>query len=228
MKKNDNKTTEIKKQFSSLLWGKLPAKESLKSFPVISLIASNILVLIITIVEDQSVLNVLWIYWFQSVIIGVFNFLKILSLKKFTADGMKMNNQPVIESKSAKAGTAVFFLIHYGIFHAVYAGFLSSFSSMGILANKNVNYNFVLLTSLVFFINYLIEFIFSYRKERDLIHSLPKVMMAPYKRIIPMHLTIIISYFIMFGAVLGIVDFNNVLLLVFIGLKTFSDLLTHQ
>lgn len=141
---------------------------------------------------------------------------------------MKVNNEPVTESKSAKVGTAFFFLIHYGIFHAVYAGFLSSFSSMGILTDKYVDYNFVLLTSLVFFINYLIEFIFSYRKERDLIHSLPKVMMAPYKRIIPMHLTIIFSGFVMFGSVLGITDFSNAVLLIFVGLKTFSDLLTHQ
>lgn len=228
MKQNDYKPSEIKKQYSSLLWGKLPTKESLKSFPVISIVASNVLVLIFTILEDQSVLNVLWIYWFQSVIIGLFNFLKILSLKKFTVDGMKMNNKPLTESKTAKIGTAVFFLVHYGIFHAVYAGFLSGFSSIGILTNKIVDYNFVLITSLVFLINYLIEFIFSYRKERDLVLSLPKLMMAPYKRIIPMHLTIIFSGFIMFGAVLGISDFSNVVLLVFIGLKTFSDLLTHQ
>lgn len=217
-----------KTEAKSVIWGKLPNKESMKSFPVISLLASNILIAVFAIAENQSVLEILWIYWFQSVIIGVFNFLKILSLKKFTVDNVKINGKRLENTRAAKISVGIFFIIHYGIFHIVYAGFLSSFSNMGKLFTTKIDYNFVLLISLVFFFNYLAEFIFSIRKEQEAIHSLTKVMMAPYKRIIPMHITIIISGFVMFGSSLLNIDGSNLILMVFMGLKTFSDLLTHQ
>jgi len=170
----------------------------------------------------------LWIYWFQSVIIGVFNFLKIISLKDFTVDGLKMNNKLLTKSKAAKASVATFFLFHYGFFHFVYAIFLFAFFSMNSISNGGIDVVFILLTSLVFFINYLVEFIFSFRREQSIVQSLPKLMMAPYKRIIPMHLTIILSGFVLVGGAVGVTNSNVVILLIFIGLKTLMDLFSHS
>lgn len=224
----DKKISDLKrKEFITAIWGKFPTKESLKSFPVISILISNILIAVFALIENQSVLNILWVYWFQSVIIGVFNFVKILSLKNFTVDDMKMNNKPLANSKSAKLGVGIFFLVHYGIFHAVYAGFLFSFSSTNVLSSRGVDPSFILLTSLVFFANYLGEFIFSLRSSESTVYSLPKVMMAPYKRIIPMHLTIILSGFVMAGSVFGAIDLGFIVLLIFLALKSFIDLFTH-
>lgn len=216
------------RDFIKVFGGKLPGKEIFKSFSAWSLLISNLLIAFFIIIEKQSVLNVLWVYWFQSVIIGVFNFFKIISLKEFTADGLWVNDKPVKKTNSAKIGIAVFFLIHYGFFHFVYAIFLFSFVSMGSNSNGTLDVTFILLTSLIFFVNYIIEFIYSFRHDQTTVQSLPKLMMAPYKRIIPMHLTIILSGFVMAGGAFGAINTNIIILLIFIGLKTIVDLITHS
>ena len=228
MNSPDKIASKGSKNIITVFGGKMPGKEMFKSFSVWSLLISNLLIALFTIIEKQSVLNVLWVYWFQSVIIGVFNFFKILSLKEFSVDGLKMNNKLLTTSKAAKASVATFFLFHYGFFHFVYAIFLFSFFSMGGILNGKIDTTFILLTSLIFFVNYLMEFIFTLRREQSTVQSLPKLMMAPYKRIIPMHLTIILSGFVMVGGAFSTTDPNITILLIFIGLKTFMDLVTHS
>jgi hypothetical protein len=220
--------TMKKPNLIKILAGKMFNKKMFKSFSVWSVLFSNFLIALFTIIENESVLNVLWIYWFQSVIIGVFNFFKIISLNDFTVDGLKMNNKLLTNSKAAKASVAIFFLFHYGFFHFVYAIFLFAFFSMNSISNGGIDVVFILLTSLVFFINYLVEFIFSFRREQSIVQSLPKLMMAPYKRIIPMHLTIILSGFVLVGGAVGVTNSNVVILLIFIGLKTLMDLFSHS
>jgi len=224
----ERKLDKERKSFITALGGKMPNKEIFRSLPVISLLGSNLLIAVFAIVENQSVLNILWAYWLQSVVIGFFNFFKILSLKKFTVDGMKMNSQPLTESKAAKIGVGIFFLVHYGIFHGVYAGFLYAFGSMGIISKEGIDFTFIMITGLVFFVNYTGEFIFSYRRDQATVLSLPKIMFAPYKRIIPMHLTLILSGFVIVGGAMSLVNSNFIILIIFIGLKTFVDLITHS
>jgi hypothetical protein len=139
-----------------------------------------------------------------------------------------MNGHLLAKSRSAKVGVAVFFLIHYGFFHFVYAVFLSAFISIREISTGGIDFSFILLTSMVFAVNYLGEFIFTFRREQTTIHSLPKLMMAPYKRIIPMHLTIIFSGFVLAGGVFTEGGSNMIILLIFTGLKTFIDLVTHS
>ena len=210
-----------------MIGGKLPGKELFKSFSTWTLLISNLLIAVFAILENQSALNVLWVYWFQSVIIGVFNFFKIISLKEYNVDGLKMNNKLVTKSNSAKVGIAVFFLFHYGFFHFVYAVFLLTFITMPEISSGGIDMTFILITSLVFFVNYLGEFVFNFKRDQQTVQNLPKLMMSPYKRIIPMHLTIILSGFVMAGGIFGITNINAGILLIFMFLKTFIDLLTH-
>lgn len=212
---------------TNLLNGKLLSKQMFRGFPAWSLLFSNLFIAVYSIIDKQNVFNILWVYWFQSVIIGVLNFLKIITLKEYNVDGLKMNNKPIEKTKNAKAFVAVFFLFHYGFFHFVYAVFLIAFISEGSVLNSGLDKNFILLASFIFFINYLIEFIVSFRGEST-VESLPKLMFSPYKRIIPMHITIIASGFVFAGGVISSVDPNIVILLIFIGLKTLVDLATHS
>ena len=220
-------SSPITKTAVEFLGRRILNKETFKSLSVWSLLTSNLLIALFTIIEKQSVLNILWIYWFQSVIIGVFNFFKIITLKDYTVDGMKMNGKPLTKSKSAKIGVAVFFLFHYGFFHLVYAVFLSAFILIGAISKGGIDVTFILLTSMIFFIHYLVEFIFTFRQEQLTVHSLPKLMFVPYKRIIPMHLTIILSGFVLVGGAFGSVNHNITILLIFIGLKTVMDIITQ-
>ena len=227
MEKQERISKENRRQLINMIGGKLPGKEMFKSFSTWTLLISNLLIAVFAILENQSALNVLWVYWFQSVIIGVFNFFKIISLKEYNVDGLKMNNKLVTKSNSAKVGIAVFFLFHYGFFHFVYAVFLLTFITMAEISSGGIDMTFILITSLVFFVNYLGEFIFNFKRDQQTVQSLPKLMMSPYKRIIPMHLTIILSGFVMAGGIFGITNINAGILLIFMFLKTFIDLLTH-
>jgi hypothetical protein len=191
------------------------------------LIFSNLIVIFFAIVDNLSAVEVLWIYWIQSVIIGVFNFIKIISLKEFTTTGFRRGGSELPPTNAAKISTAIFFLIHYGFFHFVYAIFLGSFSGMTGTNSTGSSGNYLLFTSLIFFLSYLIEYIQSSRTQPEVIPNLGVLMFAPYFRIIPMHMTIIFGGFIsVIGEILS-VNIDLAIIILFVGIKTFVDLLSH-
>lgn len=176
-----------------------------------SLLLSNIMVIILAIFQKWEISTVLWIYWIQSVIIGFFQFLRILSLKKFSTENFKINNQPVSPTIQTKTFTALFFIFHYGFFHFIYAIFLFNF-----FTNQPLNFTYLFLGGLIFFLNHF----FSYRQNKIIdeqkLQNIGQLMFSPYVRIIPMHLIIIL------GALLG-----QSTLIIFLLLKTLTDAIMH-
>jgi len=197
-------------------------------FSTLSLIFSNLLVIIFAVVDNLSAVDILWIYWTQSVIIGIFNFIKILSLKEFSTEGFRQGGKQVLPTKAAKISTAIFFLFHYGFFHVIYAVFIGSFSTFGRIGNVGNDTNYILYASLTFFASYFIEFINSKNEQSDVLPNLGSLMFAPYARIIPMHLTIILGGFI--GAAGGLLSTNTnlAIIILFTAIKTIVDLITHS
>ena len=197
-------------------------------FSTLSLIFSNLLVIVFAVVDNLSALNILWIYWSQSVIIGIFNFLKIITLKEFSTEGFRQGNKPVLPTKSAKISTAIFFLFHYGFFHVIYAVFLGGFSNFMYTGVDGSENNFIFYAAAAFFISYLIEFINSGNEEQEAIPNLGKLMFAPYARIIRMHFTIILGGFIGAAGSFFAADTNMAIIVLFTGIKTVVDLITHS
>jgi hypothetical protein len=208
----------------SILWKRI----DLTKFSTLSLIFSNVLVIVFAIVDRLSALDLLWIYWSQSVIIGFFNVVKILSLKEFSTEGFKQGNKQVLPTKNAKISTAVFFLFHYGFFHFVYAIFLGGFSLFAGTASRGPGKAYLFYSAATFFASYLIEFVRSRNEETQELPNLGRLMFAPYVRIVPMHLTIILGGLI--GAVGSAFSANTDLFIIvlFAGIKTVVDLITHS
>ncbi len=195
-----------------------------------SLVASNILTLILAVTLHWSLLTIMWIYWCQSVIIGFFNVIRILKLKTFSAKNLKLNNIPVEKIKLFrniptlfKVFVACFFAFHYGFFHLVYAVFLSVGTIASLYGSAvgfplpfgHVAFFGVLFSAGVFFINHLFSFIYNSKKDEGL-PDIGRLMFYPYARIIPMHITIII------GVLLG-----PMALPFFLVLKTIADVVMH-
>jgi len=208
----------------SQLWSKVDFRKT----ETLSLIFSNLLVIFFAIVDGISANEVLWIYWSQSVIIGIFNFINMITLKEFSTEGFKQGNKQPLPTRAVAISSAVFFLFHYGFFHLVYAVFLGVFSEFSNASGTGSGNKYLLLSAGVFFISYLIEFINSRKEQTDELPNLGAIMFAPYARIIPMHLTIILGGFIGAAGSFFSTNTNLSIIILFIGIKTVVDLITHS
>lgn len=203
------------------------------------LLIPNILTIAAALWQGWSVLQLLWPYWMQSVIIGIFARRRILALKDFCVEGFKINDRPVPANPQTLRTTAFFFAIHYGFFHLIYFFFLMTFTFTanpeGLVEMTNSDTGQITLVrfgqlhpiDFLFFIGIAISFWFSHKVsasehvEADLARkpNIGTLMFLPYARIIPMHLTII------FGSLLG---GGRIAVLLFALLKTGADLLMHN
>ena len=85
----------------------------------------------------------------------------------------------------------------------------------------------ILLSILLLTIGHLVS-IYEYKILRNKEESIDSLMHAPYGRIIPLHLTIIASGFIMIVLPPSGDLTNAVLLVLFMWLKTIADFLAHN
>ena len=92
----------------SQLWSKVDFTKT----STLSLIFSNLLVVFFAIVDGISANEVLWIYWSQSVIIGIFNFINMITLKEFSTEGFKQGKKQMLPTRATAISSAVFFLFH--------------------------------------------------------------------------------------------------------------------
>ncbi len=184
-----------------------------------SLLTANLTTIALAILERWDLHTMLWLYWWQSVVIGFFNMVKILLLREFSTENFRLGNTPAPPTTDTKIFTAFFFLFHFGLFHLVYAIFLSRGSMARSAATVSPAWHAAAafdFNLILFFANGLFTFLFN----RDWARSgqnLGTVMFAPYYRIIPMHMTIILAGFFSPGA----------LLYVFLLFKTASDVISH-
>lgn len=160
------------------------------------LIFANVVTIIIAVAFKWNVIDVMWIYWAQSVIIGLIAIARILLSKQFF--------------------TAGFFLAHYGLFHLVYFLFLYTSNQQSAPTVPVVG---IALCSLIFLVNHVFSSWRNWKRDMSRKPDPGRMMLAPYIRIIPMHLTII------FGSNYATSTSTLVLFLV---LKTIVDVIMHM
>ena len=178
-----------------------------------SLVAANSVALGLALHQHWSLTSLLLLYWAQSVIIGVANIFRTLNLDRFSTANFTINDRPVEPTPQLKRQTARFFALHYGIFHAVYLGFIVAFRRGEALWTWPLA-----LCIAVFALNHL----WSYRRnraaDREGTPNIGILMFLPYGRIVPMH-AIILSGMVFAPTGIGIV--------IFIVLKTAADVAMH-
>jgi uncharacterized protein DUF6498 len=167
--------------------GREMAAEARADHSVYALIAANLLALLVAWLTKMSLRELMLVYWIQSVIIGVTSVIRILSLQRFSTENFSMNDGPVPETVGSKIHVAVFFVVHYGIFHAVYLLFILVGSRQE-LGGSALGY---LLCALVFAVNHGYSMLQNVRRDARGRPNLGTLMALPYGRIVPMHLTIV-------------------------------------
>lgn len=163
-------------------------KRLLSNPSVLFLIAGNLYCIWYYQKYPEDFATIVWIYWFQSIIIGFFNFLELLTARSGEG-GVEIVNKN--GTKLAKGCAAWFFLFHFGLFHFVYFLFLLvDFNSASV---KKLVLLFGIAT---FFLESLIGFIRHKIVERTEKVNIGLLFFLPYLRILPMHLMILIPKFL--------------------------------
>jgi hypothetical protein len=180
------------------------------------LVFSNIFTILLAVMLGYTIGIVIWAYWLESVIIGVFAFLKLL------IGGMR---QPKMLPVSI--ALALFFLFHYGMFHLGYFIFLSALPWFSLDQSMMP---LIALSAGILFASHAFSFYeHIFRKQEKIAAGFGAAaglqFKEPYSRIVPIHLTIILSGFIV--VIFGVGQ-NILLILMFMGLKTISDLHFHN
>jgi hypothetical protein len=201
--------------------------------PVISLIFANLVTIVLAILGNWDLATVMFIYWAQSVTIGFFTVVSLLTADTATL-AVEME-KPIRERGGTETVTprfvryyqcllAGFFALHYGLFHWGYYSFIVE---SGLFGTVNFSDPPLWLSCALFFANHLYSHI-TYRHEGPKGSSyINEQFFTPYRRIIPMHLTIISgSILILVLEVIGISSTMPVLVL-FLLIKTYSDSNAH-
>jgi len=205
---------------------------------VILILTANSIPVIGVIYFKWNPYMILLIYWGESLIIGLFNILKML------ISGAIQDHKFSPSGFAAGAGLSAFFTVHYGMFMFVHGIFIvffmfmtfssvsgglnDPFSAISLLFPENMT-TIELLESefsaiAALFISHLVSFYLYFLKTGEYNSTTADFyMMRPYKRIIIMHLTIIFGAFALF-----ISGFKSaVFIIVWIGIKIVSDLKIH-
>jgi Family of unknown function (DUF6498) len=187
---------------------------------LLAVIATNVLAIAIALWQQWPLVTLLWPYWLQSVIIGWYSRKRILALRDFSLANTSGFDRGSPEL--TKRSTASFFVMHYGVFHLVYALFLWSATRgkvHGIAPYRVDAVDLICMAALA--ASFVTTHRAAYRRimaadERSK-PNIGAVMFLPYLRIVPMHLTII----------LGVAAGHGGGVLLFGALKTAADALMH-
>jgi Na+/H+ antiporter NhaD/arsenite permease-like protein len=183
---------------------------------VLPLLLSNLLTLVWAVAEGWRIVDVMLVYWVQSVVIGYYNYHRIMNLKKFSTENFSMNNRRPDPTPETQRSVARFFAAHYGIFHAVYLAFILGDNS-GEVSLSSIG---LVVCVVAFVLNH--RFSYQFNKERDSqrVPNIGTIMFFPYVRILPMHITIGIAASQSSGSMTALV--------IFLGLKTIADIIMHM
>lgn len=185
----------------------------------IALALSNLVPLAGVLLGYWSAFDIIFLYWFENIIIGLFAV-------------FRMTVRPDNSAVFAVGGifTAGFFCLHYGFFTYGHGVVVASFFEEQLLAESAtvsgdlvdiiglmLSSRGVQITILAMLIAHAIDYIFAY-KERA-IDAIPAEMFKTYKRIIVLHISII------FGGFIAMTFENSIgVAIVMIALKTYFDL----
>ncbi len=201
--------------------------------PVISLLAANLITIVFAIAGDWDAAPIIFIYWVQSAIIGVFTVITILgadptAIKADMDARHKERGDNITIDLSRVRGhlylLGAMFAVHYGLFHVAYYSFLIQDRIFG---SVNFSSSDIWYSCGFFFINHLYSYLYYRNRVRQGEDFVNDAFINPYFRIVPMHLIIGLgAVVIIFLQVFGITSTLPVLV-IFLFFKTGADITLH-
>ncbi len=131
--------------------------------------------------------TLIWLYWAQSVLLGFFNFLDMLTVRSIAQPNPLDPDAP---RSTMKRSSAFFFLFHYGFFHVAYLIFIGTMKISG-----PIDFGLFKYFLAAFIAGQIITFVQHKIQQRTIKADMTKMFFTPYIRILPMHLTILVPAF---------------------------------
>lgn len=193
-----------------------PLSVIIKDPSIYSLLFANLVTVYLSFNGGLSLIALIFVYWFQSITIGIINFIRMISLKKFSTEGLASGDKPVPADTKTKRSVSFFFLAHYGLFHVLFFVFIYVFLKSRLFGDFS-DWVSITMACLVFLVNHGLSFI---NEKRNLTKemNLGFLMFYPYARILPLHLTFI------FGVMFMLLGLQSVTIVIFIAIKIVIDL----
>jgi len=190
------------------------------------LIAANVVPVVGVLLLDWSLFFIVFIYWAENVIIGLFNVLKMIACR---VEG--------VAAVLTKLSMIPFFMVHFGGFCAGHGFFVFAMFGGGGLFDGGgpreigfdrvidlVTQTPIMIALAAVFISHGLSFALNYLIGGEYkTATMPKLMAAPYARIVVLHIFIIFGGLIVMA--IGEPRFAILLLAV---LKTGADLVAHN
>ena len=153
---------------------------------------------------QMSLRDLMFVYWIQSVIIGVTHTFRILSLNRFTAEGIYLQGRALPDTVGSRIRAAGFFWAHYGTIHCVYflvIAFLEQGGSLGAISNYFV-------CALVFALNHGFSLRHNHARDARGRPNLGILMFIPYARVVPMQAMFFSGYYFSGGGASAVLVFG--------------------
>lgn len=191
-----------------------------------ALIYANLLPIFGVLFLGWSVLEILYIYWLETVIIGFITIIKMLKVKATVADetGKKTPTTPR-GPLILRVVLIIFFIFHYGGFLFGYFLFIfGAFPAMLGTINNQIPSNLSILGIIISGVGLFSSHLISYKQnfigknEFKKMNIMP-TMFAPYKRIVVLHMTIIFGMFLSLLVIMGttkilaVLNYSNIRLI---------------
>lgn len=169
--------------------------------------------------------TLVWIYFLQSVMLGIGNVVRMACLKSFSTKNFQVNGQSVEPTAKTKGFSAAFFALHYGFFHFVYFIFLV----VGSINNgSKLDFRMVLINFLAIVGNTIFSTWSNVLQDREDQPSIAAMFFTPYLRVVPMHIFIIVGFVFKTDVKFLGFHFSSIhSFWLFLILKSLSDLLMH-
>ncbi|WP_058836136.1 DUF6498-containing protein [Luteimonas abyssi] len=190
---------------------------------LLAILLGNALTLVVALWQRWSMLDLLWPFFFQSLIIGWYARRRLLLAPLLTVGNLRINGRQVTDPEQARRFFRWFFVAHYGLFHLAYAVFLLLMTARG-SANADTDgphWPLYLLLSLAFWWAHRLSHREHLARDTGRPRSASLLMIMPYLRILPMHITIIAMAERHGG------QHEAGIVLLFMGLKTVADVGAH-
>jgi len=182
----------------------------MKKYVLSSLVVSNLVPLLGILLLDWSLFSVLFFYWLESAVVGIYNIPRMLMAGSTGEKG----------SGGGKHRTAgvLFFLVHYSGFMAGHGVFI-----FALFQPVSIELSAVVLGFVSLGISHGISFAVNYVGQKEYLNTnFSEQMLAPYQRIVIMHITII-----GLGFLISLFGSSTICLVLLVFFKIVIDLVTH-